>query len=87
MADYGLLFETNSSCEQKAEAIKVQLDTAFEHYPHEVSAIMSDSLEILHVSRHNQNNKEFRCHMLRWTRGRIYWQKESVPCLGESGLL
>ncbi len=76
MADCGLLFREEFSCEQKFYVVLEKLNSVFEKYPHEVKNITSDVLQIVHLSREN-NGKEFSCYLIEWRRS-LGWEYKVI---------
>jgi len=74
MADQGLLFEENWSCEQKSNAVATQLYLAFRNYPKDVESIFAKTLHIIHCSRDKDVN--FYCRKINWTAEKI-WKVET----------
>src|SRR5689334_556270 len=56
LADLGLLFENNWTCEQKSQAVITKLIQSFNNYPKEVSGINANGLQIIHCSRDKNGN-------------------------------
>jgi hypothetical protein len=86
MADNGLLFAADASCEERFEAIKYKVIQQFDRYPNVVSAIMTDVLQIIHISRHLTNSKLFAGWKLEWTRS-SGWSYETVGFPSKSDVL
>lgn len=76
VADQGLLFDENWTCEQKSQAVIDQLIQSFKNYPSKVNGITRDSLEIIHCSRDFNNN--FYSKKIRWTKLDNKWTVENV---------
>jgi hypothetical protein len=86
MADSSLLFDDNSPCGPKFEAIKQKLIYQFSKYPHEVRGITSDTVEILHASRDPTKKNHFACNLLKWTRA-SGWRSSDISLPEASGAL
>lgn len=76
LADEGLLFADNSTCEEKSQAVITKLIQSFKNYPSEVNGITADSLQIIHCSR--DTNANFYCNKIRWTKKTNKWSGENV---------
>lgn len=86
MADSGLLFNDNFTCKQKFEAIKKLLKSSFSKYPNGEKNITSDTLQIVHISREPNDNKEFLCNLIFWNR-KDGWGEKEIKFPDKSGLL
>lgn len=75
IGDQGLLFDNDSPCKAKFEAIKEKVIQIFSSYPSDQQNIMGDSLSILHASR--DIKKQFFCHLIEWTRGKGWSGREA----------
>lgn len=84
MADNGLLFTTNSSCEEKFENFANILRYSLDIYPKNI--LGDDNFQIIHASRENHNNKSFFCRKLVWNKTNG-WSEENVEIPEQSGLL
>lgn len=76
IADQGLLFEADWTCEQKFQAVIDKLIQTFNNYPKEVDGIMNDSLEIIHCSRDSETN--FFSRKMQWLKSTKRWTGEDV---------
>ena len=85
MADSGLLFEPDATCEVRSKAITQKLICQFANYPHEVKGIAADSLEVLHASR-DFTKSHFECSLLRWTRAQG-WSRSTMDLPRHSSVL
>jgi hypothetical protein len=85
IADEGLLFGADFTCEQKSQAIIDKLIETFEHYPSEVEGIADDSLRIIHCCRDSTNN--FYCKTIRWLKKTNKWTIEPIPLTQHSDKL
>jgi len=86
MADNGLLFNENSTCKEKFEAIKETLKRAFSKYPNGEKNITKDTLQIIHISREPYDNKKFLCNLISWNRENG-WDEKEISFPEKSGLL
>jgi len=76
IADQGLLFQNNWTCEEKSQAVINKLIQSFNNYPSEVKGITSDTLQIIHCSRDDKAN--FYCKKIKWTKSTKTWSGEAV---------
>jgi len=76
IADQGLLFDENSTCEEKSQAVINKLIQSFSNYPKEVEGITTDTLQVVHCSR--GNNSDFYCKKMKWTKSTNKWAGETV---------
>ena len=76
IADQGLLFGDDWTCEQKSQAVIKKLIQSFNNYPKEVRGIAADSLEVIHCSR--DNNANFYCKKMKWTKSTNKWTGETL---------
>jgi len=86
MIDAGLLFSRDATAEEKSKAVKQKLIYQFNNYPSHVSSIVSNSVVILHSSRHNPS-KTFDCKKYIWRRTTNKWTTENVPIPSKSDVL
>jgi hypothetical protein len=86
MGDNGLLLNEEFDCKQKFEAIKEKLIQIFDKYPHEVSGITNDTLQVIHGSREPNNPRKFFCHIITW-RKNIGWSGEKFDLSGNSRVI
>ena len=68
MADSGMLFSPQATCKERFEAIKEKLVQQFHKYPGMVEGIMTDTLQVLHISRNPVNNLQFECRLIQWSK-------------------
>jgi len=73
IADQGLLFQDNWTCEEKSQAVIDKLIQSFNNYPQENT---TNSLQIIHCSRDDKAN--FYCKKIRWTKDTKTWTGETV---------
>jgi hypothetical protein len=85
IADAGLLFDPDAPPSERSRAVTQKLCYQFATYPHDVSEITVDSLEVLHAARHN-TEKVFECHLLTWKRA-DGWKKHAVDLPKHSDVL
>ena len=78
MADRGLLFSPDATCKNRFEAIKAKLVQHFDKYPKMVKSITKHPLQVLHISRNPNDNKQFACWLIQWTR-RNGWSAKTKP--------
>jgi len=76
IADQGLLFKENATCEQKSQAVINKLIQSFKNYPNEVNGITTSSLEIIHCSR--DDNFSFYCKKMKWKKSTNKWSGETI---------
>jgi len=76
LADQGLLFKDEYSCEQKSQAVIIRLVESFKNYPKEVENITADNLIIIHCSRNIDN--DFYCMKMQWTKRSNNWTGQKV---------
>ena len=74
IGDAGLLFDNNSLCKDKSEAIKNKIIKIFDTYP-QITDVLKDDLAILHASR--SINNEFFCSLVEWHRGKGWNSKRA----------
>jgi hypothetical protein len=86
MGDNGLLFDEEFDCKQKFEAIKEKLIQIFNKYPHEVSGITNDTLQVIHASRNPKNSRNFFCHIITWRKNKG-WSGEEFNLSGNSRVI
>ncbi|MGM0843373.1 MAG: hypothetical protein ACQEUT_00245 [Bacillota bacterium] len=86
MADNGLLFNENFTCEEKFKTIKETLKSAFAKYPNGEKNITSDTLQVIHISREPTDNKKFVCNLITWNRNNG-WNETKITLPKTSGLL
>lgn len=82
IADQGLLFEPNWTCEQKFQAVVDKLVQVFNNYPQE---IQPDSLQIIHASR--DENENFFCQTIEWWESTQEWTIGTVEFTDHSDKL
>lgn len=85
IADQGLLFGENWTCEQKFQAVMNKLIQTFKNYPSEITGIVANTLEIIHCSRDNEQN--FFSRKMKWTKATNKWTGESVEIKSHSDKL
>ncbi len=76
IADQGLLFQPNSTCKQKFQAVIDKLIQSFKNYPSDVSGITTDTFQIIHASR--DEDKNFFCQAMQWTKADNKWTNLTV---------
>ncbi len=76
LADNGLLFQKNASCEEKSQAVIDRLIHSFKNYPHQVKHITTNSLEIIHCSR--DENANFYCSKIKWVKSTNHWSGDKL---------
>lgn len=76
IADQGLLFGANWTCEQKSQAVIDKLIQSFNNYPKEVGNITANTLQVIHCSRDNDAN--FYCKKMMWTKSSRRWTGETL---------
>lgn len=86
MADRGLLFSDEASCNERFEAIKEKLVQQFHQYPRMVEEITANTLQVIHISRDPNDNLKFECHLIEWKRERG-WAGNNIPLPEASGVL
>jgi hypothetical protein len=85
IADEGLLFGENYTCEQKSQAIIDKLIQSFKNYPNQVKGVSTDCLQIIHCSRDNEN--KFYCKKIKWIKSTNKWRGDTVEIKGFSDKL
>ncbi len=85
MADHGLLFTPTATCKERYEAVKEKLVQQFLRYPHMTKGIAADLLQILHLSRDPNDNTNFSCWLIQWTR-KEGWSGQKIPTPTRSGV-
>lgn len=78
LADSGLLFSQNDSCEQKFEAIIKKMNDLFSAYPALQVGFDKNSLQVIHASRAPNDNKKFFCRSIRWSQKQSRWLAEEI---------
>lgn len=86
MADKGLLFPDESSCQQRFEAIKGKLIQQFNKYPNMIEEITAPVLQVLHICRDPIDNLKFSCWLIEWRREKG-WKGKKIPLPTSSGVL
>jgi hypothetical protein len=76
IADQGLLFENNWTCKEKFQAVIDKVIQIFNSYPKEVENITTDTLQIIHASR--DENQNFFCQKMVWSKSTQKWKGETV---------
>lgn len=71
IADQGLLFLSDDTCQQKFWKVLSKLKESFANYPSEVEGITTDTIKIIHASR--DNNQNFFCRTMTWTKSTRDW--------------
>lgn len=75
IADQGLLFSDNDTCQQKYWKVLKKLKESFSNYPSEVLGITADSIEIIYGSR--DTNQNFFCRTMIWTKLSGIWSSSN----------
>lgn len=78
LADSGLLFSPNDSCEQKFEAIIKKMNDLFSAYPALQVGFEKNSLQVIHASRAPNDNKKYFCRSIRWSQKQRRWLAEEI---------
>lgn len=86
MADCGLLFKDNYSCQEKFEVIKETLIKALSNYPNKIEHITGEKLQLVYVSRESMDNKKFFCQLIEWNR-LSGWSNKEIELPKSSGIL
>lgn len=86
MGDCGLLFREEHTPKRKFQIIAEKITTIFKKYPSEFEHIMTGNMQIIHLSRNQNNNKEFFCHTIEWDRNKG-WKGRNVLLPDESNIL
>jgi hypothetical protein len=86
LADAGLLFAPDFSCEQKFEAIVEKLNDLFRAYPQFESGLAANELYIIHASRDQVDSRKFSCYTIAWTQ-KGNWSGKERDLPDKSGLL
>lgn len=76
LIDQGLLYGENWDCIQKTEAVTKKLIESFKNYPTEVKDITTNSLQVIHCSRDNEQN--FHCSKIEWRKEANEWKGTTV---------
>lgn len=85
IADQGLLFNENATCEEKSQAVINKLIESFKNYPKEVDGITANSIEIIHCSRYDKSN--FYCKKMKWLKSTNKWSGETFEFTAHSDKL
>lgn len=76
IADQGLLFNENATCEEKSQAVINKLIQSFKNYPKEVEGIAANTLEVIHCSRDSE--AKFYCNKMKWKKSTNEWKVETI---------
>lgn len=76
LADQGLLFEPNWTCEQKFQSFFKTLVHSFNNYPTEVENITANTFQIIYATRDEERN--FFCRKMEWWKTTKQWSGEVV---------